>query len=87
MLGAKRHSAKQNNAFCFFFWKKKNAIRSIDFSECWVQNDLLRSRTTLFASGKRRMRLAQLISWSVGCKTTFCEAEQRCLLLEKEECD
>jgi hypothetical protein len=54
-----------------------------------VQNDLLRSGTTLFASGKRRLRLDQLISWSVGCKTTFCEAEQRFLLLflEKEECD
>jgi hypothetical protein len=28
-IGEKGASAKQNNAFCFFFWKKKNIARLI----------------------------------------------------------
>jgi hypothetical protein len=58
-LGLKT-SAKQNNAFCFFFWKKKDTIRPISFlgaspqtprvgfAEFWGWNRLLRSRTNAF---------------------------------------
>jgi hypothetical protein len=66
-MGLAGPSAKQNNAFCFFFWKKKNSRKQIaflgaspqtprvGFAEIWVRRALLRSRTTLFASfaGKR----------------------------------
>jgi hypothetical protein len=71
LFGPQLSSAKQNYAFSFFFWKKKNVIRRIDGllgaspqtpvvplrGRFWGPNCLLRSRTTLFASfsGKRRL--------------------------------
>jgi hypothetical protein len=32
----RRPSAKQNNAFCFFFWKKKNATNQLGFFFCSI---------------------------------------------------
>jgi hypothetical protein len=65
VLGLEMSSAKQNNAFCFFFWKKKVSIRSIDvllgakslgLFLRYFGIGILRSRKTLFASfsGNRR---------------------------------
>jgi hypothetical protein len=71
--------------------KKKNSARLfVTNPPGRVSNDILRSRTTLFASfsGKRRILLRQLIVLPrVGYQATFCEAEQCFLLLflEKEE--
>jgi hypothetical protein len=49
--------------------------------------DLLRSRTTLFASFSGKRRLSPPIETAAPVPVTFCEAEQRFLLLflEKEE--
>jgi hypothetical protein len=73
-------SAKQNNAFCFFFWKKKKVIRyfflaTVDLAKTIFSGASPRPR----GSASRRVRQAMV----------FREAEQRFLLLflEKEESD
>jgi hypothetical protein len=72
-------SAKQNNAFCFFFWKKKSISRLKRFlSSCVVKGWL-----DIWGHAPRPPGSASPSFWSVH----FCEAEQRFLLLflEKEE--
>jgi hypothetical protein len=82
IYGPEEPSAEQNNAFCFFFWKKKNIFHQLfplrkedhlflggkppnpqgRLRRYMGLRNLLRSRTTLFASfsGKRRI-------YSINC--------------------
>jgi hypothetical protein len=74
-FGVKQSSAKQNNAFCFFFWKKKNMMRVIYHEVSFW--------------GARPPDPPGSASPRFGVKPIFCEAEQRFLLLflEKEDYD
>jgi hypothetical protein len=74
---ANKPSAKQNNTFCFFFWKKKNSTRA---------SGLRVVPLSVFLGG--RPPKPPWVGFAEGwANKTFCEAEQRFLLLflEKEE--
>jgi hypothetical protein len=62
-FGSPKYSAKQSNAFCFFFWKKKTIRVKVlltswaGFAEVWTPKVFCVAEQTLFASfsGKRRV--------------------------------